>query len=348
MPNAERLRLPHHLIVQLAPTEMTNNPTTPEADPAFHYPPDLLNLLVDAIRRLCRSKSDVLVFFSGAGTPTSLTVDLAAQVATDKDSISKAEIARMILTRLNAKGDVFLRQRREILKRVTQWEDFSTCWETDRLEAMGLVSSVRRVVNVHDSFTRINIEREQEQRARRAEQRIRQEQAEARLVALRETSRDLAALFRIDDAHKRGKDLEGVLNRLFKHSGVLVREAFTLRGWNAEGVIEQIDGVVEIDGEIYLVEMKWLNHRVDKADVSEQLVRVFSRSDARGLIISASGFTDPAITTCREALHNRVVVLCELDELVHVLEAERDVRELLKSKVNAAILDKNPLHRPLV
>jgi restriction system protein len=34
-----------------------------------HYPPEILNLLVDTIPLLCRSKNDVLVFFKGAGVP---------------------------------------------------------------------------------------------------------------------------------------------------------------------------------------------------------------------------------------------------------------------------------------
>jgi hypothetical protein len=322
-------------------------PPSAAADPAFHYPPDLLNLLVEAIPRLCRSKLDVLLFFRGGGVPLRVTADLTRQVDQDRDSITKFQIVRTVLTRLNTKGDAALRERREILRRVTQWEDFSTCWEADRMEAMGLVGQIRHIVNVHDSFTRMSLEREVDRQARLEEHRTRQAQVQERRTRLQEVQRNLFALFAERDAHKRGKALEGVLNNLFKHSEILVREAFTLRGWNAEGVIEQIDGVVEIDGEVYLVEMKWLKDRADKGDVSEQLVRVFSRSDARGIIVSASGFTNPAVTTCREALHHRVVVLCELEEFVRLLEQERGLREVLKAKINAAIIDKNPLYRPL-
>jgi restriction system protein len=322
------------------------NHTSTPTDPAFHYPTDLLNLLVDTIPRLCKGKTDVLVFFRSAGVPTSVTGDLEAQLATDKGSLGKFGIARTVLTRLNEKGDLFLQQRREVLKRVTQWEDFSTCWPNDQLEAIGLVSRVRAVVNVHDSFTRINLEREAEKDARRAEQHAQQDAIAARRRNLQRVREDLAALFAETNAQKRGLALEGVLNRLFEHSGIGVRDAFTLRGWNAEGIIEQIDGVIDIEGEIYLVEMKWLKERAGTGDVSEQLVRVFNRGDARGIIVSASGFTEPAVTICRDALHHGVVVLCELQELVRLLEDERDLLSLLKSKINAAIIDKNPLHVP--
>ena len=34
-------------------------------DSLFHYPPDVFNLLVDTIPRLCKSKADVLLFAAG-------------------------------------------------------------------------------------------------------------------------------------------------------------------------------------------------------------------------------------------------------------------------------------------
>jgi len=60
--------------------------------------------------------------------------------------------------------------------------------------------------------------------------------------------------------------------------------------------------VIELDGEIYLVEIKWWNKPLDTGEVSPHLVRVFSRHCARGLLISYSGFTAPAFTICKEAL----------------------------------------------
>ena len=90
--------------------------------------------------------------------------DLEAQLAADRESISKFYIVRTVLTRLNEAGEAALRERREVLKRVVEYEDFSTCWPEDRLEAQGLVSRIRSVVDVKDSFTRMRQEREAETR----------------------------------------------------------------------------------------------------------------------------------------------------------------------------------------
>ena len=81
--------------------------------------------------------------------------DLAARLVADSTSISKYEIARAALRRINDAGDQMLRPRREVIKQVTEFEDFSLCWPDDELKAKGMVGDVRRHVNVKDSFTRM-------------------------------------------------------------------------------------------------------------------------------------------------------------------------------------------------
>ena len=85
---------------------------------------ELLQLLVDTIPRLCKSKRDVFLFFRGAGTKRSMLSDLEGQLAKDRESINKFDIARTVLARLNEAGDKALRERREVVKRVYEFEDF--------------------------------------------------------------------------------------------------------------------------------------------------------------------------------------------------------------------------------
>ncbi|MEH1837647.1 MAG: restriction endonuclease [Nostoc sp.] len=313
----------------------------------FHYPPEFLKLLIETIPLLCPSKKDVLLFFIGAGVDSSLIDDLTIVVNTKRDSISKYEIVRTVLTRLNEKADAALRERREIVKRVVEFETFSTCWEQDQWKARGLVSEVRRVVNVKDSFTKIQQERDEEKKKRIVKYQAKLDVIKQKQKELATIKADLFALFRESDPYKRGKALEGVLNRLFQASGILLREAFTLTGTEAEGIIEQIDGVAEIDGELYLVEMKWWKTPLGPGEVSPHLVRVFGRGNARGIFISNSEYTDAAIITCKEALSKAVVILCQLEEIVLLLEQESDFKKFLKDKISAAIIEKKPLYKPL-
>jgi restriction system protein len=316
-------------------------------DISYHYPPELMSLMIDAIPLLCRSKNDVILFFKGAGVPATVTNPLVRRINKDKESIKKHEIARAVLSKLNEKGEVTLRERREVLKRVVEFEDFSTCWPSDQLRAKGLVAEIRRVVNVKDSFTRMQHEREEERRLRQAEHKARVEEQHRRQNKLEAVKTEFYALFKEANPNKRGKALEKCLNNLFEASGILIRESFEVVGSEGEGIIEQIDGVVELEGHVYLVEMKWLREPVSKGDVSVHLVRVFNREHSRGIVISASGFTEPAITVCRESLSQMLVVLCSLEEIVMVLEQEKDLKKLIKEKVNAAIIHKNPMYEPL-
>jgi restriction system protein len=315
-------------------------------DIVFHYPPELTQLLVQTIPLLCPSKSDVLLFFKGAGVTQSVTSDLTERVAKDRNSINKYEIVRTVIERLNTKGEATLRERREILKRVTEFDDFSTCWPADQLKAKGLVSEISRVVGVKDSFTRMKQAQENERAQRVAERGKKEKEEQDRRARLASLRTELAALFAETDAHKRGKALEGILNRLFKINGISVREAFVLRV-DGVGVVEQVDGVIELDGTLYLVEMKWWKDALGPGEVAQHLVRVFNRGHARGVFISASGYTPAAIISCKESLTRAVFFLCALEEIVMLLEEERDLRDFLKQKINAAILDKNPYHEPL-
>jgi hypothetical protein len=316
-------------------------------DVTFHYPPDLFNLLVDTIPRLCRSKKGVLLFFRGAGVEQKHYVDLAQRVHSDSSSITKFEIVRSVLTRLNAAGEKTLRERREVLKRVTQFEEFETCWDNDRLQAKGLVAEVLKLVNVKDSFTRMEQEKDRERLARQELIDQKERADEQRRVELKSIRDEFFKLFAVTDHQKRGKLLEAVMNRLFKAHGVGLREAFTLRSEDGSGVVEQIDGVIELEGNVYLVEMKWWGEALGPGDVAQHLVRVFYRGYARGMFISNAGYTHAAVEMCRESLQRTVVVLSELREFVDVLEKDASLREWLKQKIDAAITHKNPLHMPL-
>ena len=313
----------------------------------YHYPPDLFNLLVDTIPRLCRSKRDVLIFLRGAGVNRSLLSGLEAKLANNPESINKFQIVRTVLQALNELGDSGLKQRREVLRRVVDFEEFSTCWPNDQLQAKGLVAEIRNVVNVKDSFTRMSMERDVEVHRRRESQ-------EAKAAALRQRSeqmarvrQDLYSLFAMENAQERGLLLERVLNQLFRTAGVLVREDFRRVPTAGLGVIEQIDGVIQFDGQIYFVEMKWLKDPVTVGDISQHIVRVVNRDSSRGIFISYSGYTVPAIETCKESLSNAVIVLCTLEEFVFLLEKESSLEEFLTKKIQRCIIDRQPFEKVL-
>ncbi|SEI66852.1 Restriction endonuclease [Azotobacter beijerinckii] len=309
----------------------------------FHYPPEVSNLLVDTVPLLCRSKKDVVLFFQGAGVAQDDLAEVARIVQSNPGSINKYDIVRNVLTKVNARGDSGLSARREIIKRIVEFEEFSTCWPNDQLKAKGLVADLRKIVNVKDSFTRMKQERDAEREQVLARQRAEQAAAAEKRAKIEYVSKRLFALFSMDDKpQERGKLLEAVLNDLFKAYGIQVREDFRRKSPDTGTVLEQIDGVIELDGAIHLVEMKWLNMPVGMGEFSPHLSRLFLRANAHGIFIATNGYTEPVLAECKNALNLKTIFLCSLQEFVMLLQRQGDLVALLKKKSQAAIIDKNP------
>ena len=309
----------------------------------YHYPPDLLELLVEALARLNKGKKGVVIFLRGAGVDESDLADVDEIVRKSPASINKFEIARKALVKVNARGDSGLRPRREIIKRVVEFEDYSSCWPEDQLKARGLVAAVREAVNKKDAFTRMHQERDVERGEVVARQRAEQAAAAEKRAKIESVNGRLTCLFGMDDRpHERGKLLEAVLNDLFKAYGIHVREDFRRKDPDSSVVLEQIDGVIELDGAINLVEMKWLNSPVGVGEFFPHLSRLFLRANAHGIFISSAGYTEPVVKECATALAQKTMILCSLQEFVMLLQRQGDLIAFLKRKSQAAIVDKNP------
>ncbi|CAI8966953.1 restriction endonuclease [Pseudomonas chlororaphis] len=309
----------------------------------YHYPPDVFNLLVDTIPLLCKGKEDVLLFLRGAGVPQEDLSLMAAKVRTERGSVSKFAIVRDVLKKLNDRGDAGLSARRELIKRVVEFEEFSMCWPTDIYKAKAKVGDLARIVNIKDSFTRMNQQREAAQAKVNAEIRAEREAGTEKRRKIENVRDRLNMLFGMDsEPQKRGRLLEGVLNELFRAHDILVREDFKRLDPSGNVVVEQIDGVIEFEGHIYLVEMKWLKNPVGVDDLGAHMMRLFARSDVRGIFISNSDFTASAIAECVTHSTHKTMALCTLREIVMLLVNESDLAKFLRNKVRAAVIDKKP------
>ncbi len=317
-------------------------------DITFHYPPELFNLLVDTIPLLNRSKNDVLLFFQGAGVSEEILHDLRETLRTAPKEINKFQIVRTVVERLNVRGEKTRRERREVLRRVVEFASFNSCWPNDQLKAKGLVAEIRDTVNQKDSFTRMKLEREQERKARLDETRSAARKKQEKMSKIESVKNEFYGLFGTSiTPQERGKKLETVLNDLFNAYDILVHESFHLVGGHGEGIVEQIDGVVELNGDLYFVEMKWFQVPVGIAEISQHLVRLMSRAEGRGIFISASDYTAPAVQIAREFLQQKILVLATLEEIVQLLNRQAELDDFLINKVHAAVIHKNPYFRPL-
>jgi hypothetical protein len=120
------------------------------SDPAFHFPPDVFSAIVDAVPLLTRGKKEVLTFFQGCGVATPRLRALAVRIDA-APKLSKYEITRELLTELNAKGEAGLSARRQVIRRIAEFDDYASCYPDNQLKAQGAVARVRELVNKKDA-----------------------------------------------------------------------------------------------------------------------------------------------------------------------------------------------------
>ena len=89
--------------------------------------------------------------------------------------------------------------------------------------------------------------------------------------------------------HQRGYDFERFLKDLFDAFHLTAREPYRLLG-------EQIDGSFTLAGETYLLEAKWLNHKIGNAELGSFAAKLNQKAAwTRGLFISFQGFADQGL-----------------------------------------------------
>ena len=131
-----------------------------------------------------------------------------------------------------------------------------------------------------------------------------------------------------DTPQSRGFAFEKYLKKLFEDYNLEPRGSFKIVG-------EQIDGSFILHNEVYLLEAKWTNKKIDKADLVVFNEKVSSKSGfTRGLFISFSGFSDEALTTFANGRKVRIVLMT-VQELAIALSRKLDFTKVLSAKVRA-------------
>ncbi len=112
-----------------------------------------------------------------------------------------------------------------------------------------------------------------------------------------------------------------------------------------QGIVEQIDGAVELGGVLYIVEMKWRDKPIGQAGncaASRQRLRA---GNVGGIFISYSGFSPAAIDDAKTGLTQKAFVLAELQEIIQMVDREADLKAFFKEKLNRARTDRNPFYK---
>lgn len=314
---------------------------------AYHFPPDLFNLLVDAIPRINRTKKDLLSFFKNVGTPTPILNKYYSIVRSDPKQISKKDITREVLEQLNSNdSNEYLGIRRQLIYRIVNFTAFDTCYENDIDAAKARIYEIKQLVNLKDSITKHEQFLENER-----QEKIKTKQQQLNLINASKTNYNkildnFNKLFTIPNPQLRGKELEVVLNNLFTFFKIGIRESFCISDEETGKIYEQIDGVVELNNYLTLIEMKWESSPIGVNKVSRFMTRVFLRNNVDGIIISYSSFTDTAYPVVKEGLNQKTVALVDLQDIYKLLTLKKDLPTYFTSLIREVRLYKNP--KPII
>ena len=300
-----------------------------------------MNLLVDTIPRLNKSKKDLIVFFQNCGVENKYLQQYIDLLNRDKDTFNKYNVTRDVLTLLNQGGDLMLGVRRQLLQRVICFDSFDSCWNNDRDRAKANVSEISKIVRLKDTVTRFESITNEERSKRAAHNKLRSEKIAQKRKEYEKIKISIMNLFSINNPQQRGRELEQSLNNLFGFFEIGVHESFSIYDDESGKCYEQIDGVVELNNYLTLVEIKWEQLPIGSDKVCRFISRIFMRANVDGIIISYSGFTETGIKNANDALSQKVVTLINLQDIIDILNLDKDLKEYFEVKLRNTKLYKN-------
>ncbi len=131
------------------------------------------------------------------------------------------------------------------------------------------------------------------------------------------------------EAHNRGYAFEKFLNEMFKVYNLIPRSPFKIVG-------EQIDGSFQIGTDVYLVEAKWHNKKIDQSDLLVFYGKVEGKSKwSRGLYVSYNGFTSDGLTAYSKGRSTNIIGI-DCQDLYNILNGEMSLVEAINQKARRA------------
>jgi predicted Mrr-cat superfamily restriction endonuclease len=154
---------------------------------------------------------------------------------------------------------------------------------------------------------------------------------------IKELKDEYYSLSMMTNHQQRGYDFEKFLNELFTLFDIESKKSFKIFG-------EQIDGAFTLDSTEYLVEAKWQTAPVNKSDIYSFMGKVSNKlKNTLGLYVSINGFTEQEYSSSEI----KSIILCDSIDLVNVLEARIDLKDLIRRKKQEASRTGNVFFRVL-
>ncbi len=245
----------------------------------------------------------------------------------DFSNSTKREIAELIVQRLSSNESKYQTIAIDLmvnLSRMSNFPDLENIGKEDKREreiaaATHAVKDLQFWTSQHQSITDEQ-EQYQAEIARKIEETKQKQNHTLALARLRE---EFMAMHKSANPQERGRKFEYFLNQLFGLFGLDPRASYSLEH-------EQIDGAFTFDTDDYILEAKWLNTALGRADLDIFHTKINRKGrNTLGLLVSVSGFTRDAIEQYSSATS---FITMEGLDIMAVLEEHFRLDYLLRRK----------------
>jgi hypothetical protein len=142
------------------------------------------------------------------------------------------------------------------------------------------------------------------------------------------------------EPHQRGYELESFLYDLFYMHGFNPRQPFKIKG-------EQIDGSIELDNQVYLIEAKWQTLPIQERDLLPLQDRASGHcAFGRGIFITCGCFSQDGVYAFQR-LHAASIIGIDGQDLYFILENSLPLADVIRLK-NRRRVETGEFHYPVL
>ncbi|WP_045577130.1 restriction endonuclease, partial [Desulfosporosinus sp. I2] len=279
-------------------------------------------LVKDGIANLYWFREDLRKAWLRSGISPTVCDLLLAKKREDGSNLSKRELMDGLYLQFRQSDfDRRLESSRNFVRILIEHKSFVPQQEKHRIEI-----AERSSLKLKEILRQQKKEQEGKDALRAKALRAQKESYDFRLTRLRERFDQILKL----DRQKRGYELEKFFGELMGLSGIPVEEPFRIMG-------EQIDGAIKYDGHYYLLELKWIEKKVDGREMGSFYLKIEGKMDARGIFVSMNGFSKELLASLPRGKEFKAILL-DGTHLMNVICGVYTFQNLLEHAISEASL----------
>jgi hypothetical protein len=276
----------------------------------------------NGISNLYWFKDDLKKAWIRSGVDIKLCNNLFNQKKNDEEKLSKRELMDALYIELrNADFNRRLEISRNFVRILIEHQNFVPYNEKHRIEL-----AERSALKLKEIIAQQQKESEYKEQVRIKAQHAKKDDYHSQIQLLREKFYECYKL----EGQKRGYEFERVFTKLMYISGIPVEEPFKIVG-------EQIDGAIKYDGHYYLVELKWVEAKIDQKNIASLYMKVEGKMDAKGIFISMNGYSSEVLQSLPRGKELKVILLDGI-HFTNVISGLYTFHELFEHALNQACL----------